>query len=450
MSDTAAPTGNGRDPYSQRHFVRNAALIGLENAGFLVAIAFIGANTVLPTFITRLGGSAIMVGLAATCQTAGWLVPQLFGAGLLAGKTRILPYLLRPLYAGRPVILVVAGMTVLLGERSPFLLLAVLYLAILVFFIMDGISSVAWFELIAKTISPDRRGRLYGTAQIAGGLGGIAVGGLVAVILSSPRLPFPVNYALLFGISGVTFLLNIIPFLFVREPVLEAASRGPASPVSARDFLRSLLRILRSDRTFTRLTGSRLLFGLATAAFPFYILFMDHELSVSAERLGLFVSAQVFGGLGGGLAIGWIADHAGPRMVIRLSAVISAVVPLMALAMSALRGALGPAILPLGAALFVLIGVIGSTSLIGFMNYLMEVAPLAQRTSYVGLFNSLAGVLMVGPPLLGWLLQTASYGVVFALAAAASGGAFIVSLRLHRPGREGRSQAPQEGRPGEL
>ncbi|HET6487871.1 MAG TPA: MFS transporter [Spirochaetia bacterium] len=436
MTAPSAPApGNGLDSVARRHFLRNALLIGLENAGFVVAIAFVGTNTVLPTFIVRLGGSTFLVGLAATCQTAGWLLPQLFGAGLLAGKSRIMPYLLRPLYIGRPLILAVAGATVLLGARSPGVLMGILFAAILGFFVTDGISSVAWFELIAKAVPPDRRGRLYGSAQIAGGVGGMAVGALVAVVLKSPGLPFPRNYALLFGLSGTLFLLNVLPFLFVREPVHERPAEEPTAPLRVRGFLLSLVRILKEDRTFVRLTGSRLLFGLATSAFPFYILFMDRELSLSPDQLGLFVSSQVFGGLLGGLAIGWIADHAGPRTVIRLSGVVCGIVPCLALAMSLLPHALGPALVPLGTLLFVLVGVVGSASFIGFMNYLMEVSPLEQRTSYVGLFNSLAGALMVAPPVLGWLVQAVSFRALFLVTIVASLGSLLVSLGLRRPPR---------------
>ena len=160
---------------------------------------------------------------------------------------------------------------------------------------------------------------------------------------------------------------------------------------------------------------------------------MDRELSVSAERLGLFVSAQVFGGLVGGLVIGWIADRAGPRTVIHLSAVVCGVVPALALVMALGLGAAGPALIPLGIALFVLIGAVGSTSFIGFMNYLMEVSPLDQRTSYVGLFNSLAGLLLVAPPFLGWLLQAVSYRALFLVAIAAAAGSLLVSLGLRVP-----------------
>jgi MFS family permease len=429
------PAGNGLDPFAARHFLRNASMIALENAGFIFAITFVGTTTVLPTFVTRLGGSAFMVGLIATCQTAGWLLPQLLGAGLTAGKPRIMKNLMVPLYIGRPTLLLMAAIIAGLGLRAPWLLLLSLYLAILVFYGTDGVSSVPWFELVAKAVPPHRRGRLFGIAQIFGALGGMGVGAIVALILGSATIGFPNGYALLFLISGCLFLFNLVPFWLVKEPVNEAAESGKRERLTARQFSASLLRIVRTDATFVRLIVSRLLLGTAMAAFPFYILFMGSQFSMSAERLGLLTSAQVLGGLLGGLAIGWIADHRGPRTVIRLSAVICATIPLIALFMVLLHAALGASVVAIGVILFVVLGAVGSTNLIGFMTYLMEIAPLAQRTVYIGLFSALAGAVLVAPPLLGWLLQAASYPVVFAVATAASIGSFLVSRRLRKPVR---------------
>ena len=428
--------GNGLDAFAQRHFLRNASMLALENAGFVVAITFVGSTTVLPTFVTRLGGSAFMVGLIATCQTAGWLLPQLLGAGLTAGKARIMPNLMIPLYIGRPALLVLAAIIAVAGTGATWLLLASLYIALLVFYGTDGVSSVPWFELVARSVPPNRRGRLFGTAQIAGGLGGMGVGALLAVILGSSSLGFPGSYALLFLISGVLFLLNYIPFWLIKEPVnATVETQGSARP-TMREFSASLIRIVRSDRTFVRLLASRLLQGTGMAAFPFYILFMDKQLSVSPERLGLFTSAQVLGGLIGGLAIGWIADHRSPRTVIRLSSIICAGIPLIALLMIPFHSILGESLIFAGAGLFIILGGVSSTNLIGFMNYLMEVAPLPQRTLYVGLFNTIAGAILVVPPLLGWLLQAASFQVVFILAMAASIGSLLVSIGLRKPVRE--------------
>jgi MFS family permease len=88
---------------------------------------------------------------------------------------------------------------------------------------------------------------------------------------------------------------------------------------------------------------------------------------------------------------------------------------------------------------------VSATNLIGFMNYLMEIAPLEKRIVYVGLFNTLAGAILVVPPLLGWLLQAASFTVVFLIAMAASLGCFVVSLGLKKPVRASEAGRARDG-----
>ena len=432
--EPAETAGNGNDTYARRHFLRNAALLALENAGFVVAITFVGTNTILPTFVTELGGSALLVGLLATCQSAGWLLPQLVGAGLVAGKPRMLPYILIPLYVGRPAFLVMAGLIILAGTRFPWLLLVALYVSLLGFYGTDGLASVPWYELVGKTVPPSRRGRMFGIAQVAGGLAGMGVGWLVGVVLRSPSLTFPRNYAVLFALSGVVFLLNLLPFLFMKEPAGAPSPGSTARHRSWREFTTSLLGIIREDRNFVRLVVARLLLGLATASFPFYILFMD-GLSASPGRLGLLTSAQVAGGLAGGLAVGWLADHVGTRTVIRWSAVAGALIPGVGLAMGALGSIRGSGFEALGVVLFFLMGMAGSTNMIGFMNYLLEVAPLPARTTYVGLFNTLSGVVLVAPPLAGWIVQAASYQLLFALAILGGIASLLAALGLSLPER---------------
>jgi hypothetical protein len=79
----------------------------------------------------------------------------------------MLLFILVPLYIGKPAILVVGVLTALLGTGSNWLILAAPYLALLAYFRTDGLSSVPWYELVAKTISPDRRGRMFGTARLS-------------------------------------------------------------------------------------------------------------------------------------------------------------------------------------------------------------------------------------------------------------------------------------------
>lgn len=438
MSDTGpVAVGDGHDEFARRHFLRNAGMLALENAGFVTAIAFVNTGTVLPTFVTRLGGSAFLVGLIATCQSAGWLLPQLVGARLCAGKPRIMRNLLIPIYVGRPAYLVLAGLTLLLGTAHAGLLLAAVYAALLLFYGTDGLASVPWFELVAKTVPPDRRGRMFGIAQIGGGLAGMGAGALVAVVLASPRLPFPANFGLLFAIASGIFLLNVVPFWFMKEPAYQEdaqSASGTAQQKPAR-FVSTLLATVREDGNLVRLIAVRLLFGSAMSIAPFYILFMDRTFSIGAETLGLLTSAQVFGGLAGGLVIGWIADRLGTRTVIRVSTAVGVTLPGLGLAMILLGTAPSGALLAPGVVLFVLMGFVSSTNLIGFMNYLMETAPRERRTEYIGIFNTVAGSLMVVPPLAGLFLGAVSFGPLFAMAAAASLGALFFSLRLRRTTR---------------
>jgi hypothetical protein len=55
--------------------------------------------------------------------------------------------------------------------------------------------------------------------------------------------------------------------------------------------------------------------------------------------------------------------------------------------------------------------------MLGFFNYIIELAPSGQRPTYIGLFNTIGGTLVVLPVAGGWLLQTTSYGALFALTA---------------------------------
>lgn len=418
------------DPFVQRYFLRNITLLITENSGFVTAIAFVGMTTVMPSFVSLLGGSELLVGLIGTFQTAGWLLPQLFGARLVAGKPRVAPYMLAPLYYGRPAFLLAGLFVLLFGGAPRWLTLGVLFAALLLFYATDGISTVPWYEFIGKAIPANRRGRMFGTAQLIGGIGGIGAGWIITVVTGTPVLRFPANYAILFIISGSIFVLNIIPFLFIREPQDAHLQAGAVESLSARRFFAQLGRIVRSDARFVRLVGSRLLFGIALGTYPFYILFMNRSHAVGTEGLGLFTSSQVLGGLAGGFLIGWIADRFGTKRVMGLGTIMSGVIPAITLGMTALSGVLHGPTLYAGMVVFFLMGVTGPVGLIGFASHLLETAPLAERTTYMGLFNAMTSALFVVSPFAGWLLSVSSFTLLFIISLASSALCLVAIIPL--------------------
>jgi len=74
--------------------------------------------------------------------------------------------------------------------------------------------------------------------------------------------------------------------------------------------------------------------------------------------------------------------------------------------------------------------------MLGFINYVLEISPAGQRPTYMGLTNTMTGLLIAVPMLGGLLLQATSYPVLFALAAAGTLGGALIALGLPNPRKE--------------
>ncbi len=77
-------------------------------------------------------------------------------------------------------------------------------------------------------------------------------------------------------------------------------------------------------------------------------------------------------------------------------------------------------------------GIIQTAWLIGPLNAILEIAPEEQRPVYVGLYNTLAGLLVPASFLGGVLLRATSYSVLFVITAACVAAGLLVSLGLRK------------------
>lgn len=149
---------------------RNQVCLMVDFIAFGIAMAFISASTVLPSFVNQLTDSALLVGLISTLMSGSWLLPQLIAANYLSDKPRKKPYVLLPAVLGRPVWWLLAVMLLLVGDRAMALVLVGFFVSLVVFMGTDGLAALAWFDIFSKSIPPARRGRLVGTAQIISGI----------------------------------------------------------------------------------------------------------------------------------------------------------------------------------------------------------------------------------------------------------------------------------------
>lgn len=426
---SSVPSGATVRTGAERNFRWNSAWFVVDYLTFGVGLAFLNQSTVLPTFVSHLTSSAFLIGLVATIQNGAWLLPQLVAAGLVAGKSRKRLYMVVPAALGRPAYLLLGLFILTAGDRDPTLLLVALYTAMVVFGVADSFCSVPWFDILGKAIPATHRGRLLGTAQVVTGLAGVAVGGAVSYVLAHPGLTFPSNYGVLFLAAAASYMLGVIALYLIREPVRE----GGEARKTIGQFLAMVGPVLRSNPRFARVVATRLCFGAGAMVFPFYIVYAQRVLGFGPEHVGLFLSAQVLGGVVGGLLLGQVADRRGIQVAIRVAIVAAALAPGLGLATTFLRLAPGVGLFYLTATIFVAIGVTFSSYLLGFINYVLEIAPADDRATYAGLFNTINGSLLVVPAVAGWFLEATSFPALFAVALVLMAGAATISLGLPPP-----------------
>lgn len=405
------------------HFRHNFIALLIDYIFFGVAYSFLNPNTVLPAFARTLTASEPLVGMVATMMAAGWLLPQLLAAAVIGQKPRKKPYLLRAIYVGRPIYFLLALVIGAGLPRYPGWMLGVFLAGIGLFNVLDGIAALAWFDLMATTVPATRRGRLVGAGQLFGGLAGIGVGALVGVILSHPALPYPNNYALLFALAGLALTPSTIALTLIWEPERSAPTSTAVSP-SLRGQLRE---VWGGWPDFRRLVFGRWLIGLLGLAIPFYILHATEVIGLPKAVIGWFVSAQMVGGIVASIGLAWLHERWGPRAAIWAGGIATLISPLLALLIHLTGGGWLAQLYPL---VYFCLGITNNTWMMGMFNYLLEMAPEDRRPLFVGLYNTLGGVLVPVSFLGGVLLRFTSYPFLFAVTALGVAGGLWMSLRL--------------------
>ena len=428
------------DP-SQSTLRRNVALLGLDYITFGIAMTILGPTTILPSFVRLLGGGPLAVGSLAAIQSGGWLLPQLLASRYVTGRPLVKKFIVVPAATGRTALALLLPFLWLFSVQAPRPMLVALLLVMTCFWVADAVASVGWFDLVAKSTPAEQRGRLIGVAQSLTSLLSIGVGVVVRAILARPD-PFPSSYVLLFLIAAVTFGVGVIALGLVREP--PGVSQSQAMP-PWRDYLPRLKEIVRTDPRFSWVTVTRWLAGFADMSGAFYILFATDRLHIPQEMIGLFISAGVAGGLLSGITLGPLSDRKGCAHVIAVIMGIRCLSPILALCAPLVAGYhpwLAPAAFML---IFAGAGMANSAHMIGFMNYLLQIAPPGDRPVYMGLGNTLNGVLLVGPLIAGWLVATISYEFLFLVTLGL--GALGLLITLRGPGLLAPRQAPQPSSP---
>jgi MFS family permease len=426
MSEVKPDTQQTLPPNYRRNVI---AFMG-DWISFGIALAFASGSTVLPALVNQLSGSSLAVGLISTLGSGGWLLPQLFAANRVHRLSRKKPAIIIPSLIGRPMFLIAALAILYLAVPNPTLTATIFLVGFGIFSVCDGISSVPWFDLFSKAVPPWRRGRFIGTTQVISAIITIGVGGIVAYILSD-RSPFqyPANYAALFFATAAFLGISLLFTISIRE----VPSEAEAAKLTLRDYLRELKGIWKGDRDFRLITGIRVLLGLAALSTPFYTVYAINVKGVSMGTVGWFLSAQIAGGFVYSIIGGYLLERYGGRLTTNVEAILVLMPPLLGIVAGYSVPGESPWFTAVYVLLFVFLGAMNNSFMLGHMNYLLEMSPEEKRPIYIGLSNTLTGYIVVVPLLGGVLVNLVSYEPLYILTALCLAPTLALTLRLSEP-----------------
>ena len=411
---------------------RNMILLVGNYVTFGLGLALFSTYTVVPVFLQHLTDSTPFIGLVTAIFPLCWMLPQLIAARWISGKPNRKPFLVY-LSMGAPLIYaILAGFMFTTDPTSPDNLLFVFIICTIAAGLIDGLIGVPWLDFVGRAIPGNLRGRMMGVQEMLYAIASVGIGALIAYMLSDTAPPFPDNFAWLAVAASVAFFIALLFFIPLVEPESrETTSKQPAWS----EYLPLLGKILRKDRPFVTMIAVRILNGFTGLALPFYILYATTELGIPVSVTGLYLAAQVIGSAAGSMALGYLYDRRGSRLVIRIVTLLGLLAPIGALlipSMGLTDTALGWAF----ALVFFVTGISGTSAaalFIGYTNFVIDHSTPANRPAYFGLSNTLAGPLALTAMLGGWIVQQTNYHVLFVVTAVMLLGALVLSFWLPEP-----------------
>lgn len=400
---------------------RNFVVFLLDNVFFNIAYALMGTTTVIPDFVRQLTASEVLIGLFSSLFAIGNNSPQLFIARYILRLTRKKWLFILPNIPARTIMIVFAVIMVWLGRDQPHLILIAFFICYSIAAFGDGIVAVAWADIVGSSLDHRWRARMFGMTSAITGVVMLFLAPQVRKILGNPDLPFPNNYALLFGIAGGIFALSVVPSFFLREIVIDKVI---VKMPSLSEFIPQMGQILRRDTAFRSFVAVRLLTSLFLMAAPFYIGYATTELAFSSEEaVPAFLMMQTIGSVLGALLYAVVGAR-NNLLCMRIALAGVAILPISAL----LAGSLGVVPLYVG---FFSFGMAMTSILSGFINWVVGYAIPDQRPVYVGLANTLNAFVSLFSPILGGLVaQSFGYPPLFLIALIVILMAFFIALRL--------------------
>jgi MFS family permease len=414
MSTASAPAPEQLPPHYRRNFA--AGLI--HGVFFQASAALSSIHTVFPSLVAALTPAASAVGLMATLQSIGQVIPQLYTAYIVDGMKRRKPLLLGIITFRFLSFGLLAWLVYEYGLTHPTLVLVALLTLFGAFSFLGGMGSVVYADIFARAIPARRRGRFSGSKQLIGYALAVLAGYFVKWVLGNPhRFPFPTNFAIILGASAVTLAVALTGFALIKEPPVPERRVLPERNA----IWGTAVMLFKSSRSLQWLLVVQSMIMLTLAVAPFFVVHAKQDLGIPLGAVGIYLSLQMGGAAVSNILWAWLSDHHGNRSVIVGVALTAMLATLLAWLTPASLGWLYGGV-------FILLGSTISGTSVGFANIILEMADEPTRPVCVALRNTALLPIAFAPLLVGFLSTWLSYPLMFAIASGISLLAFILGV----------------------
>lgn len=294
---------------------KNFWLNVLDGGFFIAATNMLPFLILLPAYVKKFEDNYYIINFIPALMVLGTMTPQIFMAPyieslkykkklmLLTGVFQRIPWLFLSIF------------TLYTNKVSKSVSLFLFFLCFGLYNFSTGINIPVWTEMIAKVTNVSKRGKLFATRHIIGGLLGIISSYIGKVILKI--FPFPYNYSILFFLFFILTSVSLT-FLFFLE---EEPSKEIKKRLQFRDYIKVIPKILKRDKNYSNYIIATVIFSLTSMSGGLIISYGIDKFSLQAKDfiLGKIAFIATISKLSIVFIFGWLADNWGHKINICIS-----------------------------------------------------------------------------------------------------------------------------------
>lgn len=376
-----------------KHVPKNYVLNVLNGSCTKLAEQLAGPKVVLPWLLSAIGAPQFISGLLMPIKQAGSLIPQL----VVSGQIRAFP-VRKWFWVGagisQSIFLLLMILAVLLF--SPTLAGYSIVILLLLFSTASGVGSVAFKDVVGKTIDKGVRGRMLANRAAIGGVLTIGAGLVLRFIIGEQGTSD--SYLYLIGTAAVLWFLGAVFFAFKEE--YAGSTEGGRNAIKE---AKAGFEIFSRDSNYRNYLFARILLISVEISAPFYVLHSKQVTSGTIETLGIMIIAVGLANIISSPFWGKFADTSSKNTMI-YGGLIGALTAVFALLFTLIPSSLQ--ISYVYGIIFVLLGIAEAGVRLGRKTYLLDYLDEKDRPTYIAFANSSIGIVTLGiGALLGLIIQ---------------------------------------------